>query len=135
VPDAHVRAATDAARPDLQATVAIAAILTGWFSSSMRQAASQSHAESRTNHSRGELVHRIVALTDVCVRGRGNGWAGAQPHARGGRIRDEAAPASTPAPGSPRKIADAIVFLAAKRASFITSTVLGIDGGSIRAMA
>jgi NAD(P)-dependent dehydrogenase (short-subunit alcohol dehydrogenase family) len=37
--------------------------------------------------------------------------------------------------GRLEKISNAIVFLAAKRASFITSTVLGIDGGSIRATA
>jgi hypothetical protein len=219
VPNAHVRAATEAGRPELQATAAVAAILTGWFSSSRRQAASQSQAESRTNHPRGELVHRIVALTDVCVTSwmwRESSWrAGSQgarrpvpragrrgPHAVGGgalRRRQPAGPPSRPTPrrapaslslppgddveaavvaaveahgyrmatawarrrlgravnrtraaieyemkprelplqrlGRPEKIANAIVFLAAKRASFITSTVLGIDGGSIRATA
>jgi len=36
--------------------------------------------------------------------------------------------------GNPDEVADAIVFLASARASFITSTVLGVDGGSIRGL-
>lgn len=34
--------------------------------------------------------------------------------------------------GRPEEVAEAIVFLASDRASFITSTVLGVDGGTIR---
>ncbi len=34
--------------------------------------------------------------------------------------------------GEPEEVADIIVFLASKRASFVTSSVWGVDGGSIR---
>jgi NAD(P)-dependent dehydrogenase (short-subunit alcohol dehydrogenase family) len=37
--------------------------------------------------------------------------------------------------GRPEEIAEAMVFLASRRAGFITSTVLGFGGGSIRATA
>jgi NAD(P)-dependent dehydrogenase (short-subunit alcohol dehydrogenase family) len=95
VPNAPVRAATDAVRPGSQATAAIAAILP---------------ARRRL----GRAVNRTRAAAEYEMKLR------ELPLQRLGR---------------PEKIANAIVFLAAKRASFITSTVLGIDGGSIRATA
>jgi len=36
--------------------------------------------------------------------------------------------------GRPEEVADVIVFLASDRASFVTSSVYGVDGGSIRGM-
>lgn len=36
--------------------------------------------------------------------------------------------------GRPEEVADAIVFLASDRASFVTSSVYGVDGGSIRGL-
>jgi NAD(P)-dependent dehydrogenase (short-subunit alcohol dehydrogenase family) len=37
--------------------------------------------------------------------------------------------------GRPEEVADVIVFLASDRASFVTSSIYGVDGGSIRALA
>ncbi|MBX3567896.1 MAG: SDR family oxidoreductase [Rhizobiaceae bacterium] len=36
--------------------------------------------------------------------------------------------------GEPEEVADIIVFLASKRASFVTSSIWGVDGGSIRSL-
>jgi NAD(P)-dependent dehydrogenase (short-subunit alcohol dehydrogenase family) len=36
--------------------------------------------------------------------------------------------------GRPEEVADVIVFLASERASFVTSSIYGVDGGSIRAV-
>ena len=37
--------------------------------------------------------------------------------------------------GTPEEVANVIVFLASDLASFVTSSVWGVDGGSIRAIA
>src|SRR5690606_24303115 len=58
--------------------------------------------------------------------------------AHGGSLDERLAQSSAEVPlrrfGQPDEVADAVVFLASERASYITGSILAVDGGNVRSL-